>query len=488
MRIFEIILLIVLTILPFIKRKIVMQVRSAYILLSLGALVLIHLLFEGYRWQMIPAYILLLAVSWRVYVVDVSVKAKLSFLRLLGFFLILVAAAFGWILPNVLPVFELPERNGPYTVGTEEIYVMTAMDEIITEDPNDRRELLYKTWYPSEADVQNSTPERYVDKVSRAGFAMKYGLKPSMLNYLDYVKTDVFPGIPVADGKFPVLIFSHGYGSKATGYYALLAELASQGYIVINMNHTYESLGMTTPDGEVRFFDYQFQQKISAGGMEVMYPLIDAFKNNVPYEERHPIVQKAVTKFYEAKSERRWAEDMIYTIDLLETWNREGELKGKLDLNRIGVFGHSNGGGAAGMVPLFDTRVKAAANLDGITWGHLIDTVYQIPFLYMSADWPADHEDINSHVYINKSTDYFYECKLLNSGHPNFMDIPFMIPVSAVAGTGAINPYEGMEIVNATVTTFFDKHLKALPDADLAEVGEQFGLLEMKIHAGDSIK
>ena len=488
MRTFEIILLIVLTILPFAKRRILVKIRSSYVLLFLGILVLGHLLFEGYRWQMIPAYLLLLIVSWSVHSVDISNKARQSFLRILGYMLVLVVAAIGWMLPNILPVFTLPERSGPYVVGTSEMYVLTDMEEVITKDPSDRRELLYKTWYPSEADINDREEERYVDQGSRAGFAMKYGLKPSMLNYLDYVKTDVFPEIPVAEGNFPVLIFSHGYGSKATGYYALLAELASQGYIVINMNHTYESLGMTAPDGSVRYFDYQFQQEISQGGMDVMQPLIDAFKNDVPYDKRHAIVQKAVTQFYEADSERRWSDDIIYTIDLLEEWNQDGLLQGKLDLSSIGVIGHSNGGGSAGMVPLLDTRVKAAANLDGITWGNLIDTVYQIPFLYMSADWPAEHEDINSHVYINKSTDYFYECKLLKSGHPNFMDIPFMIPVPAVAGTGAIDPYVGMEIVNKTVTTFFDRHLKGLNDADVRGVGDQYELLAMTIHLGDSIK
>ena len=133
----------------------------------------------------------------------------------------------------------------------------------------------------------------------------------------------------------------------------------------------------------------------------------------------------------------------------------EGDLKGSLDLDKVGVFGHSNGGGSAGKVPLKDDRVKAAANLDGITWGNLIDTTYQIPFLYISADWPEEHEDINSHVYINKSTDHFYEARLLKSGHPNFMDIPFMIPVNTVAGTGEIDPYLGMEIITQLTTFFF---------------------------------
>jgi hypothetical protein len=135
-----------------------------------------------------------------------------------------------------------------------------------------------------------------------------------------------------------------------------------------------------------------------------------------------------------------------------------------------------------------DDRIKAAVNLDGIQWGSMIDSTYRIPYLYVSADWPAEHEDINSHVYINKSHDYFYETKLLKSGHPNFMDIPFMIPVKSLAGTGEIDPFQGNEIVTRLVTSFFDRHLKDIEEADPQKIGDQYELLEMTVFKGDSIK
>jgi predicted dienelactone hydrolase len=159
-----------------------------------------------------------------------------------------------------------------------------------------------------------------------------------------------------------------------------------------------------------------------------------------------------------------------------------------MDLDRIGVFGHSVGGGTAGNIAMKDNRVKAAVNLDGIQWGTMIDSTYHIPYLYVSADWPADHEDINSHVYINKGNSYFYESKLLNSGHPNFMDIPLMIPIRQIAGTGTIDPYEGNAIIAELVTKFFDRHLKQLPGADPLNIGNAYDLLEIKVYEGDSIK
>jgi hypothetical protein len=63
-----------------------------------------------------------------------------------------------------------------------------------------------------------------------------------------------------------------------------------------------------------------------------------------------------------------------------------------------------------------------------------------------------------------------------------------MIPVKSLAGTGDIDPYLGMEIVTELVTAFFDRHLKASSVPDLQKVGEQYNLLEMTIHRGDSLK
>ena len=280
MRIIEIVILIVVTILPFLKRKILLHIAPKFLFIAIGLLIVLHLWIDGWRWQMTPAYSLVLLLVWRVHKADPVNPPKLSFVRIIGFIGILILLIPGWILPQILPVFSLPKPQGPYAVGSELIYHQTTLDETITKNANDKRELLYKIWYPSHQDVSSMRGEPYVDEGSRIGFATKYGLPPKALNYLDHVRTYSYPDIQIAEGSFPVLLFSHGYGSKATGYYALLSEVASQGYIIINMNHTYESLGVTYPDGRIASFDFSFQQEISSGSMEVVQPLIEAFKES----------------------------------------------------------------------------------------------------------------------------------------------------------------------------------------------------------------
>ncbi|MEL6562649.1 MAG: hypothetical protein AAFQ94_31055 [Bacteroidota bacterium] len=487
MRFLEIILLLTVTILPFVKRPLSKHLRQELLLIFPSALLILHLVVEGWRWQMASAYILVLLLLWRLKVLKSTDAVKLSFKRAIGFFLVIVLMSTGWVLPNLLPVFDLPQPAGNYQVGTKMIHVKTSREEVITEDPKDKREFMVKVWYPATIDVDAHESEAYEDYAGRSGFATNYGLPKSALHYLDYIETHAYQDVPVAPGSFPVLIFSHGFATIPTGYYALLSEIASQGYVIININHTYESLGTTFPDGRIAYFDKAFNAKNTTNFYEEVGPVIEAFKNGLSYEERHPIVRKGVKVYFEGRTQNRWAEDVISVLDLLETWNQSDFLRGRLALDKIGTFGHSVGGGTAGNVAMKDQRIKAAVNLDGIQWGNQIDTLYHIPYLFVSADWPAEHEDISSHVYINKGSDYFYEAKILNSGHPNFMDIPFMVPVKSLTGNGEIDAKLGIEITTKLVTAFFDKHLKNTA-AEPRQIADQYALLELKIFEGDSVR
>ena len=107
MRTFEIILLVVVTLLPFVKRLLAKRVQPNYIVFLLGVLMALHLVVEGYRWQMVPVYFLTFILTWRIKIVNITKQAKLSFIRILGFFGIGVLIILGWIFPMLLPVFCL---------------------------------------------------------------------------------------------------------------------------------------------------------------------------------------------------------------------------------------------------------------------------------------------------------------------------------------------------------------------------------------------
>jgi len=431
---------------------------------------------------MIPAYLIwLIALITALRETGQRSSTTVRFFKIIGLIILLALAIF---LPSILPVFELPKATGPFTVGTKDISLELDREEVITADKTDTRSLMIKVWYPSKE--TGGKKDLYVDKAGRNGFAQKYGLPPSMFNYLDKVETNVYRNIQIADESFPVLIFSHGYNSKANGYYALLSELASQGYVVFAINHTYESTGTTFLDGTLKYFDYEYASQIESGTWDMMEPVIEAFKSDLSFEDRHPIVQKGLTTYFVRDMVERWAEDIVDVVNELDEWNNTGFFKGKLDLFNVGVLGHSRGGGAAGESLLIDSKIKAGANIDGVQWGQIVNTVFQKPFLYLSSDWPEEHEDLNQHAYVNKSTSVFYEGIVRQSGHSNFMDIPYMIPLNVLSQAGNIDPDLAIEITRKVVTSFFDKHLKN-KEIDLNALNSEYEMLDINIFKGDSI-
>ncbi len=478
----ELLLLIATFVYIGFNRLINKNLFKLYLIGLLAIILSIHLIFDGLRWQMIPAYLIwLIALITALKEFRRRSSTTIRVFKIIGLIILLALAI---LLPSLLPVFELPKAKGPFAVGTKDIFLELDREEVITADKTDTRSLMIKVWYPSKETGEEM--DLYVDIAGRNGFAQKYGLPPSMLNYLNKVKTNVYRNIHVADESFPVLIFSHGYNSKANGYYALLSELVSQGYIVFAINHTYESTGTTFPDGTLKYFDYEYASQIESGTWDIIEPVIEAFKSDLSFEGRHPIVQKGLTTYFVRDMVERWAEDIVDVVNKLDEWNDNGFFKGKLDLSNVGVLGHSRGGGAAGESLLINSKIKAGANIDGVQWGQIVDTVFQKPFLFLSADWPEEHENLNQHAYVNKSTFVFYEAIVFQTGHSNFMDIPYMIPLNALSQAGTIDPDLAIEITSKVVTSFFDKHLKN-KEIDLNALNSEYEMLEINIFQGDSI-
>lgn len=478
MQLFEIILLSTSIIYLVLNLFFDIKINKVYLIALLSIVLLVHLLLEGYRWQMLFSYFVWLIAIITIFKKSSTVKTK-TINKVFKAIALSILFAFSIFFPTVLPVFELPEIKGPYSVGTTDILLELNRDEVITENKNDKRKLMIKVWYPSHE--KSGQMESYIDDAGRHGFAQKYGLPKSTFNYLDKVNTHVFRNISAANGNFPVLIFSHGYNSKANNYYALLSQIVSQGYVVFAINHTYESTGTTFPDGTEVYFDNAFAQKIESGTWKDMEPVIKAFKDDLSFKERHPIVKEGLKNYFVKDMVERWAKDITDVADHIEFWNSSGLLKNKLDIKNIGVFGHSRGGGAAGDAFLKDARFKAGANVDGVQWGNIVDTSFQNPFLFISADWPEEKEDLNSHAYINKSQSVFYESKILNTGHSSFMDIPFMIPLESISEAGTIQPEKGIEITSKLLIAFFDSYLKN-KKVDFNHLESEYDLLNLKIY------
>lgn len=480
---FELLLLLVASVYIIFSQSINKNINKYNVIGLLILTLATCFIFDGARWQMIPSLILWF-IALCIAIIQPEKKSNI-FLRIFKIAGFIILMSLSVVLPVALPVFDLPKTTGSYTIGTMDKLLVLDRDEVITSDSTDSRSIMIKVWYPS--NESDGKRDHYVDKAGRSGFAENYGLPPSMLNYLDNVETNVYREIQIADETFPVLIFSHGYNSIANGYYALLSELVSHGYVIFAINHTYESTGSTFPDGTKKFFNYEYASKIEEGTWSTIQPAIEAYRDGQSFEDRHPLIQEALSTYFVKDMIERWANDVVDVVSELDKWNSEGFFNGKLDVSNIGVIGHSRGGGAAGESLLIDERIKVGVNIDGVQWGQIVNTEFQKPFLYLSSDWPPEHENLNQHAYVNKSTSTFYEAVILQSGHSNFMDIPLMIPVQPLNQAGNINSELALRLTGNIITSFFDKYLTS-KIVDMNALSTDYDLIKMNVFQGDSIQ
>ena len=63
-----------------------------------------------------------------------------------------------------------------------------------------------------------------------------------------------------------------------------------------------------------------------------------------------------------------------------------GKFTGRLDLTRVGVFGHSFGGAAAALFCSQDSRCKAGIDVDGGLHGSVIQTGIHKPFMFLLSE------------------------------------------------------------------------------------------------------
>src|SRR5262249_51579105 len=144
-------------------------------------------------------------------------------------------------------LFEPPAPTGPHAVGTTTWHVTDPVRKETLADSSVPREVEVHAWYPAAPGAGAPAPylRDGIEEVQR--FAALIRGPKDAYDGLANVITHARPGAaPLSTGaKFPVLVFSHGYGGFASASTALLEDLASHGYAVLSVVHPYESAGAT---------------------------------------------------------------------------------------------------------------------------------------------------------------------------------------------------------------------------------------------------
>jgi hypothetical protein len=369
----------------------------------------------------------------------------------------------------------LPKPSGKCLTGITYLsFTDENRKELFDNSGQSYREMTVKAWYPTD---EKPDPAPYL---LNPDFAIKYCMFTEKFRDL---KTNSGRDLPVSSGgkKYPVLVFSHGWGEHFSQNSILMEELASHGYIVFSLSHHYESKYSEYPDGRIIHIEFSSQrfQKIwkeqqNPKAMELIKKMYAAGTDEEQIEIFREMSRTLPAGLTE--SPKYWAEDISFFLDQLRTINKENVIfKDKLDLDRIGIFGMSMGGIATCEFCLADDRVKAGINIDGGLHGSIMDGELHIPFLFLTGRMFSGH----GKLFSDKSTKDCYSLSITNAEHYNFTDysvysIPLVTPL-----LGTIEGSRAVEITNDIVLAFFDKYIKEIPETDLIKVAKKYPEVEV---------
>jgi predicted dienelactone hydrolase len=403
--------------------------------------------FEGYRWQMAPAY--LLAFSLVLYE---------CMHRLWGFdapYLAGVAALlFGLaaiVLSILLPVFRLPAPTGPYKVSTQMRHLVDeSRGDQFADRPGDRRELMIQIWYPAEAS-------------SRCQFApyREKNVTTFRSAHFSLVESHSVLGgrFSPSRSRYPVLLYTPSWSGIRTECTVQVEELASHGYVIVGIDHPYSSAIVAFPDGRIARRKFLGDEDYSSQAA------VDAF---VGTAEQQVAIR---------------AQDAAFVLDTLEQLNEndpDGLLTGRLDLARVGIFGFSLGGGTSAQACWLDRRFKAGLDMGGMIAGESATQGMFAPFFFMfegmyenppySLESDISGFDPRKRREIEFTRKQFAQMKRLLSKHGGywmlingirhmeFSDWPFFSPLRH----GPVRPEQIARIIGQYTRAFFDKHLKGI--------------------------
>src|ERR1700676_4704204 len=349
----------------------------------------------------------------------------------------------------------LPIPSGSFAVGRA-VYDWTddAKLDTLAPVPGTKRELLVWIWYPSAAG-QSVAMDDYLPAQMQAAAKPNGDLLRLLTRDLAKVHghssrdSDVSP----QPRSYPVVIMRAGASAEVWNYSTLAEDLASHGYVVVGFDAPYRTYSVVFPDGRV---------------------IRRTPENNPELCEDQKQAQQArcVSKVLTA-----WTADIAFVLDQLERLkvsDPTGKFTGRLDMTRVGVFGHSFGGATAAQFCSQDSRCKAGIDVDGSLHGSVIQTGIHKPFMFLGSergDFSSDAEvrqilaDIES-VYDRLPADGRLRITIRGANHFTFSDDGALLKSRIVRGVLhlfgklGIDGRRQLAVTTYCVHSFFDAYLK----------------------------
>lgn len=402
------------------------------------------------------------------------------------------------------PVDRLPKPAGPHPVGVRSFELVDASRPgVLLAKPGEPRRLLVRVWYPA-GDVSGREPAPYFSEkeadTTGAGMGSLVGFPP-FFTFVKHVTTNSYPDAPILAGptRRPVVFYSHGYTSFLSQNTVLMEHLASHGYIVFSVQHTYDASPTVFPDGDVAPIDPALGEMAKPSSdaekaaQAAQIQAISGATLDARLEGYLRLRELALagTSDRLLRSGEIWAADRIFVHDQLERGAVPPairEIAAAGDLTRVGEMGMSFGGATSGTVCMRDRRCAAGINLDGGDFPfQAFATEIPAPFLMFHSDLgnlyervgappPKAPRSFNEFSYESLATmgarRDIYRVYLRGSQHLGISDFSLFMRRPARDGIFGTTPAKVMiGAQNDFVLGFLDKHVRGVaspyPKAEL---------------------
>ncbi|GGO60586.1 alpha/beta hydrolase family protein [Nonomuraea cavernae] len=325
----------------------------------------------------------------------------------------------------------LPKPTGSHPVGTTSLYLKDTSRPDPWVPSVKARELMASLWYPAKSPGRKRAP--YMTP-KESELLLKSGKITSVpADTLSKTRTNAFTDAKPAGRKrgLPLVVLSPGHSKPRTELTALAEDLASRGHVVVAIDHTYENVATTFPDGRV-----------------TTCVTCELDKNPAWWE----------------KLANSRAADVSFVLD--QVTGSQSKWKGArlIDTSRIAMAGHSVGGASTIAAMLKDSRIRAGINMDGTTEVRIPDSGLARPFLFLgkpatytpgegeaAATWERDWKQMNG-----------WKRWLLVTGaeHTSFTDLGVLVDQLGIDVGADIPGVRAMDITRRYVAAFFDLHLR----------------------------
>jgi predicted dienelactone hydrolase len=468
--------------------------RWVLIVAAVAALVIAVAGFVTFRWQNLAGGIV--AAAWLIALGGVVIKNRITKTDNTGGVpwvtgLAVAFSALMAVVANLLfPVNPLPKPGGQYAVGVRAFEVSDASRPgVFLAKPDEPRRLLVRVWYPAQ-DVSGLQPAPYFTAAETTSTARSIGTLvgfPEFFTYVSHVTTNSYPDAPLLAGAkdLPVIFYSHGYTSFLQQNTALMETLASHGYVVFSVQHTYDSSATAFLNGDIAPMDPALQdmtEEVEDGRPSQA----DALAGTTPdarlesalafQEYSHKVDDRIATA-----STATWVADRLFLHDTLEDAPpaNVADIAAASNFKRVGEMGMSFGGAISGEICMIDPRCGAGINLDG---GNFPFTAFNLdvpaPFLMFHSDMAILYRSMEREVPEGTEARGFNEFSYERIGEAGQRDDVYRVQLKGAAHMGIsdftlfIDPLvrgpllgdaPSNEIVGAQndfVLGFFDKHLR----------------------------